>query len=269
MTLPDGHSAGTPVKVDQEFVDALFSCTGCAQYETVYHVNIGFAEFWEKVREWVVSQGKGPCRHSKLAQSIKDFSNPYNEPRRSAVTGSVISARRKPTSSSMQAAPGPTGCRGSPRPGHHLHRAGLSWTFWEEYCCTSPMLNRADRPHHRFAQLYPGRRRGPRQWSPPALAAADYLHRLRQVLLNTFGLPPPVREQADQKSSSSKRSRPRSLTRPCHLGSWRVFETPMRSSRRYGVELVEMPRNRMGSAAAAGAASGRFNQLASTSLRRG
>ncbi|HPP44840.1 MAG TPA: (Fe-S)-binding protein, partial [Methanomassiliicoccaceae archaeon] len=33
------------VKIDDEFVEAVFKCTGCAQCETVCHVNIEFADF--------------------------------------------------------------------------------------------------------------------------------------------------------------------------------------------------------------------------------
>jgi len=72
---------GRKVKVDDEFVEAIFKCTGCAQCETVCHVNIEFGDFWEKVREWLVDQGKGPLpAHSKLAASIAKNRNPYGEP---------------------------------------------------------------------------------------------------------------------------------------------------------------------------------------------
>ena len=137
---------GRKVKVDEEFVEALFSCTGCAQCETVCHVSIEFADFWEKVREWVVDQGKGPLPvHSKLAESIRENKNPYNEPmaKRGDWWPSEIPHSPARTSSSSPAAPAHTGCRGSPRPGPSvLHRAGVKLDILggDEWCCTSPAL---------------------------------------------------------------------------------------------------------------------------------
>ena len=69
------------VEIDDEFVEAIYRCTGCAQCETVCHVSIEFGDFWEKVREWLVDQGKGPLPvHAKLAEKIRATRNPYGEP---------------------------------------------------------------------------------------------------------------------------------------------------------------------------------------------
>ena len=69
------------VEIDDEFVEAIYRCTGCAQCETVCHVSIEFGDFWEKVREWLVDQGKGPLPvHAKLVEKIKATRNPYGEP---------------------------------------------------------------------------------------------------------------------------------------------------------------------------------------------
>jgi Fe-S oxidoreductase len=134
------------VKVDEEFVDALFRCTGCAQCETVCHVSIEFADFWEKVREWVVDQGKGPLpAHAKLAQRIKEGYNPYGEPAEKR-------ADWWPADVPHSAHPDViffAGCTGSYRVQKAckagvtvLHRAGVKVDTLgpEEWCCTSPAL---------------------------------------------------------------------------------------------------------------------------------
>jgi Fe-S oxidoreductase len=137
---------GRKVKVDQEFVDALFRCTGCAQCETVCHVNIEFGDFWEKVREWVVDQGKGPLPvHAKLAKAIKENRNPYNEPteKRGEWWPAEIPHQERPDVIFF------AGCTGSYRMQKIakagavvLNRAGVKLDILggDEWCCTSPAL---------------------------------------------------------------------------------------------------------------------------------
>jgi heterodisulfide reductase subunit D len=137
---------GRKIKVDDEFVDALYKCTGCARCWTVCHVNIEFAEFWEVVREWVVEQGKGPLEaHIRIRERLEEVRNPYGEPR---------SKRDQYWPKEVPRSPHPdvcffSGCTAAYRLNSPakagvivMHRAGLTMNTLgeDEWCCTSPAL---------------------------------------------------------------------------------------------------------------------------------
>jgi heterodisulfide reductase subunit D len=137
---------GRKVEVDEEFVDAVFQCTGCARCHTVCHVGIEFAEFWEKVREWIVDQGVGPKPvHKKIDERIGKVKNPYGEPmeKRDAWWPSDVPRAENPDVIFF------AGCTASYREQQIaiasvrvLHRAGVKVNVLgeAEYCCTSPAL---------------------------------------------------------------------------------------------------------------------------------
>jgi Fe-S oxidoreductase len=273
---------GRKVKVDQEFVDALFSCTGCAQCETVCHVNIEFAEFWEKVREWVVDQGKGPLpAHSKLAQSIKDFSNPYNEPRekRGDWWPSEIPHTEHPDIIFY------AGCTGSYRMQRIakagatvLHRAGVKLDILggEEYCCTSPMLRTGQTGlTTEFAQhnIRAVEKRGAQAMVTTCAGcfkttSTDYGKYFSNPSFPVYHFSQFVNRLIKEKKLKFTKDIKAKITYhdPCHLGRHGgVFEDPREVLKKIpGVELVEMPRNRMGSrcCGAGGGYKSGYNQLA-------
>jgi len=270
------------VKIDDEFVEAVFKCTGCAQCETVCHVNIEFADFWEKVREWLVDQGKGPMpAHSKLYQRIKASKNPYNEPveQRGAWWPEEIPHTDHPDAIFF------AGCTGSYRMQNIakagalvLHRAGVKLDILggEEWCCTSPALRTGQTGiTTQFAQhnIYETEKRGARAmvmtcagcykttshdygvyFSNPSFPVYHFTQYVRQLI-------------KDRKLKFTKELNVKvTYHDPCHLGRHGgVFEEPREIlSKIPGVELVEMPRNRMGSrcCGAGGGYKSAFNELA-------
>lgn len=137
---------GRKVEVDDEFVEALFWCTGCARCHTVCHVSIEFAEFWETVREWVVEQGKGPLdAHIKIRERLEEVRNPYGEPmeKRAAWWPKEVPKVLNPdavfyagcTASYRMNAPAKAGVTVLNRAGVTLNTLGEN-----EWCCTSPAL---------------------------------------------------------------------------------------------------------------------------------
>ncbi len=137
---------GRDIEISPEFVEAVYMCTGCAACETVCHVDIEFADFWERVREWLVDQGAGPMpAHEKFDKRIKSVRNPYGEAmeERDAWFPEEVPRAELPEVIFF------AGCTASFRTEEIakasirvLHRAGLELNVLgpDEYCCTSPTL---------------------------------------------------------------------------------------------------------------------------------
>jgi Fe-S oxidoreductase len=270
------------VKVDEEFVDALFRCTGCAQCETVCHVSIEFADFWEKVREWVVDQGKGPLpAHAKLAQRIKEGYNPYGEPAEKR-------ADWWPADVPHSAHPDViffAGCTGSYRVQKAckagvtvLHRAGVKVDTLgpEEWCCTSPALRTGQTGlTTEFAQhnIRAVETRGAKAMVMTCAGcykttSTDYGKYFSNPTFPVYHFTQYVNKLIKEKKLKFTKEIKAKVTYhdPCHLGRHGgEFEAPREVLKKIpGVELVEMPRNRMGSrcCGAGGGYKSAFNDMA-------
>jgi heterodisulfide reductase subunit D len=256
---------GRKVKVDDEFVEALFRCTGCAQCETVCHVNIEFADFWEKVREWVVDQGKGPLPvHSKLAKSIRENKNPYNEPmdKRGEWWPSEIPRYSVPDVIFF------AGCTGSYRMQRItkagaivLHRGGVKLDILggDEWCCTSPALRTGQTDlTTEFAQhtIRAVEIRGAKAMVMTCAGcykttSTDYGKYFSNPTFPVYHFTQFVMKLIKEKKLKFTKEIKAKVTYhdPCHLGRHGgVFDEPREVLKKVpGIELVEMPRNRMGS----------------------
>jgi len=256
---------GRKVEVDEEFVDAVYQCTGCARCHTVCHVGIEFAEFWEKVREWIVDQGAGPKPvHRKIDERIARVRNPYGEPmeKRDAWWPSDVPRTEIPDVIFF------AGCTASYREQdiaqasvRVLHRAGVGVNVLgeAEYCCTSPSLRTGQTGNaydcaesivsttekmgaktmvtacagcfktisHDFERFY----------SRPTFEVMHFTEYVLKLL------------KEKKLKFSGEFNKKVTYHDPCHLGRHGgVFEPPREVLKRMpGVDLVEMPHNRMDS----------------------
>ncbi|WP_400260377.1 (Fe-S)-binding protein [Candidatus Methanomassiliicoccus intestinalis] len=253
------------VEIDDEFVEAIYRCTGCAQCETVCHVSIEFGDFWEKVREWLVDQGKGPLPvHAKLVEKIKATRNPYGEP---------AAARDKwwPKEVPRPASPDIiffAGCTGSYRATDIakagaivLHRAGVKVDALgaDEWCCSSPALRTGQidlTTEHAEHNLLAVENRGAKAMVTTCAGCyktttTDYGKYFSNPTFPVYHFSQFVNNLIKDKKLKFTKELNMKVTYhdPCHLGRHAgVFEEPREVIQKIpGVELVEMPRNRRGS----------------------
>src|SRR5574341_622931 len=65
-----------------EFLMDLYQCTVCAQCRVVCPLHLDTPRLWEGIRRGMVLSGLAPLDgHSKLVRSIKDYDNPWQQPR--------------------------------------------------------------------------------------------------------------------------------------------------------------------------------------------
>ena len=253
------------VEVDDEFVEAIYRCTGCAQCETVCHVSIEFGDFWEKVREWLVDQGKGPLPvHAKLAEKIKATRNPYGEP---------ASARDKWWPKEVPRPANPevivfAGCTGSYRAmdiaragAIVLNRAGVKVDALgaDEWCCTSPALRTGQidlTTEHAEHNLLAVENRGAKAMVTTCAGCyktttTDYGKYFSNPTFPVYHFSQFVNDLINDKKLKFTKELNVKVTYhdPCHLGRHSgVYEEPREVIQKIpGVEFVEMPRNRRGS----------------------
>ena len=134
------------VKVSDDFVKAMYKCTGCGNCETVCHANLELVALWEKVRTWFVDSAAGPMKvHWKMLDNIVEKHNPYGEDQNERAAWWPKDVKREKTPDVIVFA----GCTGSyrmkqiPQAGVQiLDRAGVKQNCLgpDEYCCTSPAL---------------------------------------------------------------------------------------------------------------------------------
>jgi len=274
---------GRKVEVDQEFVDALYRCTGCAACWTVCHVSIEFAEFWETVREWVVEQGKGPMpAHKKIREKIEASNNPYGEPAEKRGAWFPESIKKVEINPDICFYAGCTASYRMQRIAQtaaiFLDRCGVKQNIMgdKEMCCTSPML--------RTGQITATRdsaennvRQTERMGAKAMVTACagcfktttlDYKRFYSKPSFEVYHFSQYAQKLIKEKKVKFTKELKAKVTYhdPCHLGRHSgVFEPPREAIKAIpGIELVEMPRNRMGSqcCGAGGGYKSQFNDMA-------
>ncbi|MGD0056876.1 MAG: (Fe-S)-binding protein [Methanomassiliicoccales archaeon] len=273
---------GRKVEVNEEFVKAVYMCTGCAACWTVCHANIEFAEFWEKVREWLVDQGAGPLPpHTKLHDRINSVRNPYGEPtdKRAAWFPTEVPRAARPDVIFF------AGCTASYRVQNIakagvtvIHRADVKLDVLgeDEWCCTSPALRTGMTDMtYSFAEhtITETERRGAKAMVTTCAGCykttvKDYGRYYSNPTFEVYHFSQYIQKLIKEKRLKFTKEIKAKITYhdPCHLGRHAgVFEPPREVLTAIpGVNLVEMPRNRMNSrcCGAGGGYKSAFNDFA-------
>jgi heterodisulfide reductase subunit D len=274
---------GRKVQVDEEFVDALYRCTGCAACWTVCHVSIEFAEFWEKVREWVVEQGMGPMpAHKKIRERILANKNPYAEPPEKRGAWFPDSIKRVESNPDVVFF---AGCTASYRMTQickaaviSLDRAGVKQNIMDEkeFCCTSPMLRTGQIDASRdfaFNNITVVENMGAKAMVTACAGCFkttthDYGRFYSNPSFEVFHYSQYMQKLIKEKKLKLTKEMKIKVTYhdPCHLGRHSgVFDAPREVIKSIpGIELVEMGHNRMSSqcCGAGGGYKSQYNEFA-------
>jgi len=260
---PMDRLLGRDVKVDSEFVEAVYNCTGCGRCATVCHVGIEFVEFWEKVRTWLVERGAAPVpAHKKINDRIAMLKNPYGEPTEMRDAWFPPEVPKAETPEMIFYA----GCTASYREKsiarasvRVMHRAGISLNVLgrDEYCCTSPSLrtgqngNTYESAEHVITAT---ERMGAKTM---VIACAGCYRTITKDYKRFYASPTFEVLHFTELALKLLKERKLKFTGemkakvtyhdPCHLGRHSgVFEPPREVLKRMpGVDFVEMPHNRM------------------------
>ncbi|MCL2890714.1 MAG: heterodisulfide reductase-related iron-sulfur binding cluster [Methanomassiliicoccaceae archaeon] len=250
------------VEVSDDFVDAMYKCTGCGSCEVVCHAGIELVTFWEKVRAWLVDIGAGPMpAHKKLVDKIDHVRNPYGESPKTRDAWWPKDVKKEPIPDVIMYA----GCTGAyrmqriPAAGVRvLDRAGVKQNNLgpEEYCCTSPALRTGDKSlTKKSADAVVSKADGMGAkdmvmtcsgcYKTVSTDFGDHYSRAGQNVYH-------FSQYADKLISERKLALNHPINAkvtyhdPCHLGRHAgVFEEPRNILKKIkGVQLVEMERNR-------------------------
>ena len=253
---------GRNVEVSDEFVDAMYKCTGCGSCEVVCHAGIELVTFWEKIRAWLVDIGAGPMpAHKKLVDKIDHVRNPYGESPKTRDAWWPKDVKKEPIPDVIMYA----GCTGAyrmqriPAAGVRvLDRAGVKQNNLgaEEYCCTSPALRTGDKSlTKKSADAVVSKADGMGAkdmvmtcsgcYKTVSTDFGDHYSRAGQNVYH-------FSQYADKLISERKLALNHPINAkvtyhdPCHLGRHAgVFEEPRNVLKKIkGVQLVEMERNR-------------------------
>lgn len=138
---------GRKLKVDSEFIQRIYQCTGCGACEEVCHEGIKLHELWKKVKDNFFEQGLINIDvHKKVHERIYKYKNPFEEPPedRGKWLPKDVKLSKNPEVVFFQ------GCTESYRKqelaqttAHILQKAGIPFTILgaEEWCCGSICIN--------------------------------------------------------------------------------------------------------------------------------
>lgn len=270
------------VGLNPYFVDAMYKCTGCGNCEVVCHARIPLVELWETLRTWLVKNKVGPLSaHKGMADKVAENRNPYggDQKKRGAWWPAEVPKAGVPDVIFY------AGCTGSfrqqavPRNGVLvLNRAGISMNILgeDEWCCTSPLLRTGVNKYsldHVEHMVEKADGMGAKDMVVSCSGcyktiSSDFGLYYAKAGQNVYHFTQYVDKLLKEKKLKITREFNHTVTYhdPCHLGRHMgVYEEPRNIIKAIkGVELVEMPKNRVNSrcCGAGGGYKSQFNNFA-------
>jgi len=248
------------------FVKSLYICAGCGACNKICPVRIDLSHRWEELKEWLFFEGYAPMEnHRPLRERVKAVMNPYNEPvpNREDWLPKEVKLSIKPEILYF------VGCTESYRrqeiaqaTAKILKKANVEFTILgtNERCCGSPLL-RTGQTDIVKEELMPQNIENMEKVGVDEIVTAcsgcfqtltnDYPRVVGPLPFKVLHISQYVERLLDEGRLEFKNKLERKVTYhdPCHLGRHvGVFEEPRRVLESIpGVQLIEMPRNRIGS----------------------